>query len=201
MRVILSLCALAGIFLVTAAWGPLSAVRAAPTCFSDVSLLPDSDLPVSPMPVTRADLYEATEAQGLGYLEGDNLAHGALNDGQTFSVLDHLEGAVLPHCTWAQPWAGGAVKVLVLSYTPAAPEIVDLEQRLNGKVYVGLLPLSTAGGFVAAGDHGGGVGPGGSDDHRRQRLVLGAGGVRPGRPDPGQVTGRAGPSVPGPPPC
>ncbi len=127
-------------------WAAISALPQ-PTLFPDMSLLPDADIPTSPMPVTRPDLYRATEAQGLGYLEGDNLAHGALNDGQTFTVLDHLEGVVLPHCTWAQPWAGGPLKVLVLGYTPAAPEVVDFEQRLEGKVYIGLLPMSTAGGF------------------------------------------------------
>lgn len=134
LSVLIALSAAAGVF-------------GQPSFFSEVTLLPDADILLSPMPVTRSELYRATEAQGLGYLEGNNLAHGALNDGQTFTVLDHLEGVVLPHCAWAQPWAGGSLKVLVLGYTPAAPEVVDFEQRLEGKVYIGLLPMSTAGGF------------------------------------------------------
>jgi hypothetical protein len=146
MRPALPLLILAG-FLATLLTVP---ALAQPAAFSGVTLLKDSDIPLSPMPVTRPQLYEATESQGLGYLEGNNLAHGALNDGQTFTVLDHLEGVVLPHCAWAQPWAGGPIKVLTLGYTTAAPEIVDFEQRLDGKVYVGLLPLSTAGGFGSA---------------------------------------------------
>ncbi len=101
--------------------------------------LRDADFPTSAAPVTTEEIDDATEAAGWGTMSREAL-HAIITGSNGLFVLDRLSGVVLPHADWAQPWAGGKTRVLVMAPVQAARQIVELACRLDGEVTVGFLP-------------------------------------------------------------
>ncbi|MBI4025147.1 MAG: hypothetical protein HY360_09210 [Verrucomicrobia bacterium] len=101
--------------------------------------LKSSDIPISKVPTTQEEVNDLTQAKGWGILSPEVLHENLTSSGGLF-FEDKPVGVELPHATWAQPWAGGRVKALVVTAPVLARQVVEIAQRLDGEVFTSFLP-------------------------------------------------------------